>query len=362
MKISTISIQNFKSIRELKLDFKDINIFVGANGAGKSNLISFFKLLNQIVNQNLQMYVAQKGGADNILYFGSKISKQIRLEIVFNQDIDNQNNYNLTLYPSEPDSLFIMFENAGYKANSYFNFYTEHIKHSGMESGILEDKSSVGKYVKQAFQSFKIYHFHDTSDFSPIKKVCDINDNQFLREDASNLASFLYLLQEKYESHFKQIQQSVRLIAPFFDRFDLKPSALNEEKIRLEWKEVGTDKYFNASHLSDGSLRMICLLTLLLQPKPPQTIIIDEPELGLHPSAIQLLASLIKSVSHQSQVIISTQSVTFINQFEPENIVIVERKDNQSVFKRLENEALADWLNDYALGEIWEKNVIGGRP
>ena len=158
------------------------------------------------------------------------------------------------------------------------------------------------------------------------------------------------------------IEETVKLIAPYFDRFVLEPDALNEERIRLEWMEVGSDKMFNANHLSDGTLRMICLTTLLLQPNPPDTIIIDEPELGLHPYAITVLASLMKSFATAKQLIVSTQSVTLINHFEADDIIVTDKKDGASVLRRLDERELEAWKDDYSLGEIWEKNIIGGRP
>ncbi|GBD92366.1 hypothetical protein BMS3Abin04_03101 [bacterium BMS3Abin04] len=211
--------------------------------------------------------------------------------------------------------------------------------------------------------SWRVYHFHDTSSTSKMKRESDIHDNRLLRRDASNLAAFLYLLQEQFADYFHRIESTVKLIAPFFDKFQLEPLALNKEKIKLEWKHVHSDEYFNANHFSDGTLRMICLITLLLQPNLPDTIIIDEPELGLHPSAIQQLAALIKSAAEDSkQIICSTQSVTLLNQFDPENIIVVDRENNESKFQRLEKETLDEWLDQYAIGELWEKNVLGGRP
>ncbi len=231
-----------------------------------------------------------------------------------------------------------------------------------IKAATTEEKKVV-HYVFELMQKFLVYHFHDTSITAKMRQDSDINDNRYLRRDAANLAAFLYMLKEKYPEHFRKIEDTIKIIAPFFEKFNLEPLELNKERIKLEWKQVGTDQYFNANHLSDGTLRMICLITLLLQPNPPDTIIIDEPELGLHPAAIQLLGSMIKSLAAKGkQIICSTQSVTFINQFEPEDIIVVERNNGESVFKKLEKNKLNDWLNEYSLGELWEKNVLGGRP
>ena len=207
-----------------------------------------------------------------------------------------------------------------------------------------------------------MYHFHDTSSAAKVKLTGDIGDNESLRSDASNLAAFLFLLKAKHPDSYRRIVSTVRLAAPFFDDFRLRPSPFNEQKIQLEWSEKNSDAYFNAHALSDGTLRFICLATLLLQPELPSLIIIDEPELGLHPYAIQLLAGLVRSASHKAQVILSTQSVTLVNQFTPEELIVVDRKDGASELRRLSAKDLESWLESYSLGELWEKNVLGGRP
>lgn len=358
MKVNHIEIKNFKSIKELSLPLENINILIGANGAGKSNFIQFFDLLYNIVKQNLQNYVSSNGGADNLLYFGRKNSEYLSGIISF-----KVNEFSFTLTATIDDKFFFSNEeviqidpdgnkSSRYKGNSHGeSYFIEWRKQDGISFPMLDTISTM------------VYHLQDTSKEAKVKKECYVNDNRNLRRDASNLAALLYLLQEKYYEYFLRIENTIKLIAPFFEKFQLQPLALNNEKIRLEWKHIGSDEYFNANHLSDGTLRMICLITLLLQPNLPDTIIIDEPELGLHPSAIELLASLIKSVAaNDKQIICSTQSVTLLNHFEPKDIIVVDLENKQSVFKRLNQEQLSEWLGEYAIGELWEKNVLGGRP
>jgi predicted ATPase len=224
------------------------------------------------------------------------------------------------------------------------------------------DASSFYISAREFIDSFRVYHFHDTTQTSKIRKSAEIDDNYFLDEDGANLPAYLYLIQEKYPKDFKKIEMLVGMVAPYFERFNLHPDKLNEDRIKLEWKEKNSDTYFRANHLSDGTLRFIVLATLLLTPEAPEVIIIDEPELGLHPSAINILAGLIQGASVRSQIIISTQSVSLIDNFEPEDIITVDRADRQSVFKRQSSEELKEWLKDYSIGDLWNKNVIGGRP
>ncbi|WP_264565867.1 AAA family ATPase [Flavobacterium sp. N3904] len=364
--IKDISIYNYKSIRKIdNLPLNNINILIGSNGVGKSNFISFLTLLKEIANRNLQEYVADKGGANNIIHFGVKKSTFLAGHIIFH----NNNAYEFALKPNDEDTFYFSNEVAAFFSNGWHKYGMKNYgyKESNLNQLSQEHKDKRGyggipEYVRMALSTFEIYHFHDTSSKSPIKQNCDIHDNRFLRKDGSNLAAFLFLLKMQNPKSLALIENVIKQIAPFFDTFILEPMRLNTEKIRLEWREKGSDEYFNAHHFSDGTIRMIALTTLLLQPDPPKTIIIDEPELGLHPAAINLLANLIKRTSKKNQVIISTQSVTLINQFSIDDIIIVERESKNTTFKRLSPEQIETWLEDYSLGEAWEKNILGARP
>jgi len=357
--INRIEIENFKSIREMNLALQPINILIGANGAGKSNFIGFFKLLKNMYDQNLQNYIAEEAGADNVLYFGLKQSAFLKGLIEFNY----LNRYYFQLNPNQESNLYYYVEGTQFYRDYYNKGWDREDLGNGYTESILQTKE-FGRYsfVKWYMNSFKVFHFHDTSKTAKIKQTCHISDNEYLREDGANLAAYLYFLQLTHPKDFKRIEMVVRSVAPYFERFDLKPDRINPDAIRLEWKEKGTDAYFNAKHLSDGTLRFIALTTLLLQPEAPQVIIIDEPELGLHPFAINKLAGLIKKASANTQIIISTQSVNLVDNFEPEDIVTVDRENGQSVFNRQSSETLKDWLTDYSLSDLWNKNVIGGRP
>jgi predicted ATPase len=229
------------------------------------------------------------------------------------------------------------------------------------ETKLYESKAVSGSLI-EAFKLWKIYHFHDTSSTAAVKQYCHINNNRKLEFDAGNLAAFLYKLQQTNEFSFHRIEETIKLVAPYFEQFILEPNELNPEKIKLEWQQKESDDYFDAFSLSDGTLRFICLATLLLQPNPPDTLIIDEPELGLHPYAISVLASLIKAFSNDKQIIASTQSVTLLDYFEPINIIVADKQKNSSVFKRLSSHELKEWIEEYSMGDIREKNIIGGRP
>lgn len=362
--IEQIQIENYKSIKNAKLELRNLNVLIGANGAGKSNFISFFELLQSLLNQRLGNYILSHGGIDRILYQGRKQSDYIRSLI----DFKNTNAFFFKLRPTSNNKAYIeysgdYFNNQQDSTKDYVKrWHVTHWDNAVEESEILHKQEWRAGYLRAFLRSFTVYHFHDTSLNSPMRGICDINDNERLRHDASNLAAYLYRLQQTEPQTFKLIEGVIRSIAPYFKQFKLRPNPINPTLIALEWEEVESDMYLDASSLSDGTLRFIALTTLLLQPDLPETVIIDEPELGLHPAAINKLAALIRTASRKNQIIIATQSVNLVNCFEPENIIVVDRENKQTVFSRLREEELSNWLDEYNIGDIWEKNIIGGQP
>ena len=360
--IRQIIIENYKSIHKATIDLAPINVLIGANGAGKSNLISFFELLSALYNQRLQRYILERGGIGRLLHNGLKGSDRIRG--VFN--FSNRNALGFVLLPTDTGGAVIAtqdcFNSGGSPDMDYEAWHRATWDNSVSESQIRDNKTWRAGYLQEFLESFTVYHFHDTSRTSAMRQACDVGDNRYLRHDASNLPAFLYRVQQTEPRVFTLIEQTIRSIAPYFKRFSLAPSPLAPNQMSLVWEEQDSDMYLDAQSLSDGTLRFIALATLLLQPDPPKTIVIDEPELGLHPAAIEKLAALVRVASHKAQVIIATQSSSFVSCFEPKDIVVVERKEGSTAFVRPDKERLASWLEDYGLGELWEKNLIGGKP
>ena len=362
--LDTITVRGFKSIAAIEeLRLGAINIVIGPNGSGKSNFIGVFSFLHALREGHLQEYVIRAGGADRVLHFGSKVTETLHIHISFRK---GRNQYEIYLQPTDTDELVPTSE-IGYfwDKEHYSTPYNKSLSFIGKEAGIsAAHLSGVAYYVRNHLNRWRLYHFHDTSTSSPMKKTADINDNRYLRPDGSNLAAFLYYLREKHNASYSLIRRTVQRMAPFFDDFQLEPQQLNPEKIRLEWRYKGSEAYFDGSSLSDGTLRFMALATLFLQPEAyrPSVILVDEPELGLHPYAITLLASLVKQVAVKTQVILSTQSPLLLDHFEPEDVLVTDLVDGGTQFSRLDSTKLATWLQEYSLGQLWEKNELGGRP
>jgi len=365
--LTNVKIKGFKSISDQSIDLGKINILIGANGAGKSNFISFFKMMNQMVSGKLQLFIGVSGGADSLLYYASKQTTQIESEISFtDQNCSCIYTYKKQLIQTAQNILIFNKESllSVDRDNESTNLW-EASDTGYKESMLLENpENQLCLKFLQIMRQCKYFQFHDTSETPKIKRNVYINDNMALHSDAGNLAAILYTLKHVNTAYYKRIVSILQQIMPFFGDFVLDKNKLNKHQILLNWKESSSDLIFGPYQLSDGSLRVIALVTLLMQPEEdmPETIIIDEPELGLHPHAIETIVSLIRYASRYSKIIIATQSSEMLDYFGLEEIIITDRADQQTIFKRLDENKLIEWIKEYSMSELWRKNVIGGGP
>lgn len=357
--VRSLTVTGYKSIRELReFPLNSLNVLIGANGAGKSNFIGVFRLLGEIVDERLQLYVQTQGGPDALLHGGRGVTERLHAEFYF-----AQNGYKFDLVPTSDNRLVFEDERSWFGGLMYPGSYSASLGSGHDESKLKTASDKYSPYVRGSVTNWRVYHFHDTSERARVKQKHAANDNLRLKPDAANLAAYLRLLREKHEPEYRNIVQTIQLVAPFFDDFVHREG--DAEIIELEWLQKGNpDTPFKAHMLSDGTLRFICLTTLLLQPwyKLPETVLIDEPELGLHPYAISVLADMFKQVAEKRQLIVSTQSVELLNELSPEDVVVVDQADGASTFRRFTQDELSGWLEQYAMGELWKRNVLGGRP
>lgn len=365
-RIARVTLMGFKSIAALDLELRDLNVLIGGNGAGKSNLIGFFRMLNFLQSGSLQLYVARQGGASSLLHYGPKRTPQISADIQFETD-KGINHYQMRLVHAARDTLIFADEEIAYSQKDRPTSGPSISLGAGhKESGLKEYCNGGGAGARTAgviwrmMGDWQVFQFHDTSHTADVKQYKNIADNLYLRADGGNLAPFLYKMSQEESEYYARIVDTIRMCAPFFREFSLVPN--NKGSIMLNWTEEGSDMIFGPHQLSDGTLRLMSLVTLLLQPHPPSMIIVDEPELGLHPYALKVVGSLIKGASKSSQILVTTQSVGLIDEFDLEDLITVDRENGGSVFRRHTADTVRGWLEDYSLSELWEKNVLGGRP
>ncbi len=358
--IDKLTIKGFKSLQDVELEMGKLNVLIGPNGAGKSNLISYFEMLRRLVVEDLQIWTGQQDGADRVLTYGSKTTPQLDSYIQF-----GQNAYQFSLVPAAGDRFIFASEQLAMPGR-YSKPYSLGRGHAEAklksQTRPSWEKPRQADYCYRSISSWQVYHFHDTGHTARVKKKHDLRDNQTLHVDAANLAAYLYRIQHEYPHIYQEIIDIVQQALPFLRDFVLKPEAndAHAHSILLRWRNRYDYEPFLADQMSDGSLRFICLVTALKQPDPPRTIIFDEPELGLHPYAIHLLGALLRSASQRMQVIVATQSSLLLDEFNVDDLIVVELQNGVSVFKRLQEEKFEEWRKEYSVGELWYKNVLGG--
>lgn len=373
--IERIRISGYKSIKNLDLQLKNINVFIGANGSGKSNFVSFFKMLRFMLEiDGLKKYISRNGGAESFFHYGYSNTQEIKADMDFINK-GGTNHYSMTLSKGVGDALIFTDEKIAYsKRNSATNMspvslgggHTDtRLNSIGANDPQYNKYYETIKVIKSTMRRWRFFQFHDTTPNSFIRGTSNVGDCNYLRDNGGNLAAFLYMLRDKYPNEYKMILLTVRHMAPFIEDFVFERE-FGGDSIILKWREFGNSNYtFSAHQMSDGTLRLIALVTLLMQPdssSTPRMICIDEPELGLHPAAIELLGSLLKNASNQSQIIISTQSPALVDCFSAKDVVVVNRKEGESSFERLNEEKYQQWLEEFSLSELWSTNIFGGRP
>ena len=364
LRLTCLTLDGWKSIKALnEFPLTDINVLIGTNGAGKSNLISFFRMLSWLSDENLQTYIARYGGANALLHCGAASTPQLSAAMAFESE-KGKTEYDFRLFHAASDTLIFADEQFCFTPAGKHGHKFQSLGSGHREALVVAQKDASGtrRFLTNALKSCIVYQFHNTSETARMRQRWSVDDNAFLKEDAANIAPFLMRLADEYPKHYRLIVETIQQAVPFFLNFTFNSTG---NTIMLQWRERTGDTVYSAYQASDGMLRVIALTALLLQPaeKLPSLLVLDEPELGLHPYAIDVIAGLVRSASQNSQVIVATQSTTFLDNFDPSEIVVVDRDDHgSSQFHRLKSEELQEWLSEYSLSELWEKNVIGGRP
>ncbi len=365
-RLQRITLKGFKTIRSL-VDFEPQSrtVLIGPNGAGKSNFISFFRMMSWALSgpDKLAHHVGQQGGSRRILHDGPAHTREIEAKLTI-RTATGENEYTFRLVHAAGDTLIFADERYRFTRTEWENKANWNMLSAGHKDPRLLEAAvdnRTAQVILKLLQRIVVYQFHNTSETARIRGKWSVDDNRWLKEDAANVAPVLYRLKTRDRQYYQRIIDTIRLVLPVFSDFELEPDCGN---LMLQWHERDTDEVFSTSQASDGFLRIVALITLLLQPTKdlPDVLILDEPELGLHPSAISLIGELISAAAGKIQVIAATQSVPLVDCFGPEDIVVVERPERGSTFHRLRPAELDEWLAAYSLSDLWEKNVIGGRP
>ena len=364
--ITAITVKGWKSFRSVEdFELRSLNIFIGQNGAGKSNFLGLFRLFSYAyAGDGLRYFVRLEGGANRLLHCGTEYTREIEWRLRFDES-NKQNDYRVRLVFGAGDTLFFAQEQLHFTRAGRTPRITDYGR--GHDEPALRDRADKGDLTSMVLlkllRGCQAYQFHNTSVASRMRQRWSVNDGSVLKMDGGNLAPVLYHLRERYPRHFERLEQTLRLALPQFAHFVLDIDT-GSQTVFLQWRETGLDYVFDAAQASDGTLRLMATLTLLMQPKEnlPDVLLFDEPELGLHPAAIELIAEQIRSVSQHTQILLATQSAYLLNFFAAEDIVVADRHGRETTLRRLSSAELEQWLAEYTLSQLWEKNVLGGKP
>ena len=371
-KIESIRIRGFRSLADFEIEaLPSAAVLIGANGSGKSNFIRFFEMVSWMIGpRRLAEFVQKHGGADDQLFCGSKVSPTMEAELAIRTE-SGRNDYRFAFTYAHPDRFVFTeeafrFSRQGRSTEAAW----EHLGSGHSEAkivdvsrhtGVAEVNQTTARVLVHLLRQCAVYQFHDTSHDSQLKKNWDVEDNMYLRSHGGNLAAVLLRLEREDAQRLELICRHIRGALPVFDRFELAES---HGKVMLRWKVRGLDKTIGAHLTSDGSLRFFALVTLLNLSSEmlPDVVLLDEPELGLHPAAIALIGDMIKVCAMERQVIVATQSPLLVDVFDIEEIFVLETQDEKSNVHRFDEECYREWLGEYTTGELWQKNLLGGRP
>lgn len=367
--IESVHVKGFRSLADFRVDdLPSVAVMIGPNGAGKSNFVRFFDMMGWMLMapRRLARFVRWQGGADDQLFGGHARTERIEADIALRTSVGRAD-YRFSLAHTNPDLLefdderFRLLRGNPSNDSPWRELGSGHPEAKILEARSLDDLGPTAVAIIETLRDCSSYQFHDTSDRSPIKKTWDANDWGRLRGDGGNLAAVLHFLEQNDVRRYELICRHVSRVLPVFDRFALEE---RHDRVILRWKAKSSDRTYGAHLTSDGSLRLFALITLLNLPLVllPSVILLDEPELGLHPAAISLIGGMIRSLASQRQVIVATQSSLLVDVFELDQLFVLDLDGDATTVQRMKSDDYREWLEEYSTGQLWEKNLLGGYP
>jgi len=396
--IKSIKLNNFFSFNKAIINFcSGENVFVGINGAGKSNLLKAIKLLKEGVSgigfQNL--IIRNWGGYDAIFNYSNKDDANISLEFELDFKILKKYGFPFTenvFYEIEikkvpSTSNFAIYERIYQIGDSnkikpviYLEFeygtgvalstngsdrneLIEYVNLNPQASALYQDITDPNRYsalstIRKAIADISVYDYFDTTPASNIRRPVQPSTEKKLLSDGGNLPQLLNTLKINDKNNFKTIKKLLNSVNELYTDIDFHNLGGN---IELMLEEEKFKKSIHVTHISDGTLRFLCLLSILYNEKRGSLICIDEPEVGLHPDMILTVANSIKNAAKNSQIFVATHSENLLNNFGLESVRVFEKDENNStsVSQFSEND-FKDWYDKFSVGKMWRQGDIGG--
>ena len=361
--IKSVTIKGFRNLKCVEnLELSNLNVLIGGNGVGKSTLMHFFEMLSWMhQGSNFQEYVIRNGGGDDQFFMGGLATPEMTADISM-ETKDGTYDYGVSLvYLKAKDRAWVTEERyrfvppASEEAVPY-----QVLKEMEAESQLGRQTDPTAQKIRKLLQQFGVFHFYDAAANATANKRWEVSDSYCLHPDGGNLAPVLLSLKENDRQRYQYIVDQIQSVFPNLGDF-----VLTQEygKVLLQWKHRFSNKVLGPYLTSDGTLRFFFLVTLLNLPSDrlPSVLFIDEPELGLHPYAMELVAAMLKRVARTKQVVVATQSANLLDCFDLDNIIVAESHGGAAQFKRMNRQDYERWLeDDYQPSDIWLSQSVGG--
>ena len=393
-----IEIERFRSFRHVELDIPSLAVLIGPNGSGKSNFLDLLFLMAEAARGGLAEGVASRGGFDNLAFKGDPgdifLALRFQPKGVFEEEKDAIT-FKLKLKKVGPNCR-VWFEQVSKAPRLPFHHAPLMVMHrdkdgcmfrsikTGMREEVVENEEGKAlesdselaisqvkdqeKYptpykLLRLLQEWTLYENINVGFDAPVRQPSLLRPTMRLAPKGNNLASVLYSMQQQHPAIWKEIEEILETAYANFHSITFPPEG-GDGKVLLRWWERPYEKEsgFSANLLSDGTLKFLCLIAILKSPDPPPLVCIDEPELGLHPDWIKLVAELMQSAASRTQLVVTTHSPQLVAKLSPDQVIVAEKVDGETQLKRLSEEKLKNWLEEFNLGDLWVAGHFGGRP
>lgn len=384
MKLTQLIIQNYRSLADCTLPLRDLAVIIGPNGAGKTALLEVFQLLKRGSQQELAKFLETQGGFHAVLNHREGDSISIELSIdAESEESDSPIHYQFEL-KGRPLGYTIASERLEWQtdrnASAPFRYidaghgevrYADPASpesttpvwgYDPLELALAQAPQVNGEVdaLRRTLSQTELYGALDVSPRGIIRLPQSLTPTTLPGPNGDNLFSALYNLRASHRDVYDRI---IDLLHQGFADFDgVEFPVVGAGQVTLAWYERGDSQPFYPNQLSEGTLRFLWISTLLLSPELPGRLLLDEPEISLHPELLKLLAALLQDASARSAIVVATHSPDLIRWLEPEEVLVADKEDGATRFTWADQMNLDEWLDEYTLRDLWLMGNLGGRP
>ena len=369
-----LSIRGFRRLLDVSLELRPLTVLIGANGCGKTSVLDVLNLLSNSAQGRLGPAVSEMAGLGSVLTYDR--APELKLGLSFNSSVGEMLGYHLVLEPRglgfaiREESMGSPIEPSQIAASdARVDFYDVRgeLVESGSRRGLLETAlSQVPKSLhgpeefRETLAGSTFYQGISVGVRSPVRLPQQLGPAQLPGRDGEDLVSCLYSMRESHPERFEAVEDTLRVAFPRFKRLEFPPVAAGT--VGLGWRDNDSTKTFYAHQLSPGTLRFLWLTALLQSPGLPALILLDEPEVSLHPEMVSLMVDQFREASFRSQLVIATQSDSLIRFLEPKEVVVCDSDEGaMTTLTRADELDLEEWLKEYSLDELWRNGRLGAR-